>query len=66
MNKKIKNMILVIKECPELFHDGIDEEIIQLLEEINKENEKLKKELNTLKLSEEEWLDKLNPLKEGK
>ena len=36
MIKKINNMILIIKESPELFHDGIDEEIIDLLNEIKK------------------------------
>ena len=38
MKKKLINetvgMIEVIEECPELFHDGIDEEIISLLKEI--------------------------------
>ena len=32
--KKINNMIQVIEENPELFHDGIDEEIVDLLKEI--------------------------------
>ena len=34
---KINSMIMVIKTCPELFHDGIDYEIIDLLNEIKKE-----------------------------
>lgn len=38
--KEIINMIQVIKESPELFHDGIDEEIIELLERIKKDYEK--------------------------
>lgn len=42
MNKKkmisyIQEMIEVILESPELFHDGIDEEIIDLLEYLKKE-----------------------------
>lgn len=28
---KIANLLLVIKECPELFHDGIEEDIIYVL-----------------------------------
>lgn len=29
--KEIANMIAVIAQSPELFHDGIDEEIMELL-----------------------------------
>lgn len=40
---KIKNKIIylitLIQACPELFHDGIDEEIIYVLEQILKEVE---------------------------
>ena len=34
MIKKISDMILTINSCPELFHDGIDEEIVDLLKSI--------------------------------
>lgn len=33
---EINRMIQVIEESPELFHDGIDEEIIDLLKKIIK------------------------------
>jgi len=32
--KDIEDMIKVIEECPELFHDGIDEEIVCLLKQV--------------------------------
>lgn len=35
--KDIINMIQVIEENPELFHDGIDEEIVSLLKDIIEE-----------------------------
>ena len=36
MLQEIKDMIQVIQDCPELFHDGIDVEIIDLLKRIEK------------------------------
>ena len=39
MIKEIDNMISVIISSPELFHDGIDEEIVELLIRIKKEIE---------------------------
>lgn len=36
MLEEINNMISVIKDCPELFHDNIDTDIIDLLERIKK------------------------------
>lgn len=36
MIKEIENMIAVIISSPELFHDGIDEEIVSLLVKIEK------------------------------
>lgn len=36
MIKEIENMITVIINSPELFHDGIDEEIVSLLVQIKK------------------------------
>lgn len=40
MIKKIDNWIDIIKDNPELFHDGIDEDLIKLLNDIKKYIEK--------------------------
>lgn len=33
----LKDMEILIKTCPELFHDGINNELIEMINEIKKE-----------------------------
>lgn len=34
--QEINNMLVVVADSPELFHDGIDEELLELLADIKK------------------------------